>query len=121
MQKAERSFKRQKQLFEQRLVAQEVYDDARTEFDLATNSVDRSEQSLRLVDDRMRKTRITAPFDCTVLTRPVSLGQTVSGSGGFNSGTEIMSIANLNEMVVNAHVNQADVVRLTQEIGRAHI
>ena len=114
LQKAERSFKRQKQLFEQRLVAQEVYDDARTEFDLATNSVDRSEQSLRLVDDRMRKTRITAPFDCTVLTRPVSLGQTVSGSGGFNSGTEIMSIANLNEMVVNAHVNQADVVRLTQ-------
>jgi HlyD family secretion protein len=52
-----------------------------------------------------------------VLTRPVSLGQTVSGSAGFNSGTEIMTIANLGEMIVNAHVNQADVVRLQE--GRA--
>ncbi len=58
------------------------------------------------------KTKILAPFDCTVLTRPVSLGQTVSGSAGFNSGTEIMTIANLNDMVVNAHVNQVDVSRL---------
>ena len=114
LQKAERTFKRQQQLVEQRLVAQEVFDDARTDFDLATNALDRAQQSLKLVDDRLRKTRILAPFDCTVLTRPVSLGQTVSGSGGFNSGTEIMSIANLSAMVVNAHVNQADVVRLTQ-------
>src|SRR6185436_1347406 len=59
-------------------------------------------------------TRIEAPFDCTVLTRPVSLGQTVSGSAGFNSGTEILTIANLNDMIVNAHVNQADVIRLKQ-------
>jgi len=65
----------------------------------------------------LRKTRILAPFDCTVLTRPVSLGQTVSGSAGFNSGTEIMTIANLGEMIVNAHVNQADIVRLQE--GRA--
>ena len=114
LQKAERTFKRQQQLVEQRLVALEVFDDARTDFDLATNALDRAQQSLKLVDDRLRKTRILAPFDCTVLTRPVSLGQTVSGSGGFNSGTEIMSIANLSAMVVNAHVNQADVVRLSQ-------
>jgi len=46
------------------------------------------------------------------LTRPVSTGQAVSGSGGFNSGTEIMSIANLRDMIVNSHVNQADVTRM---------
>ncbi|HEY0550358.1 MAG TPA: HlyD family efflux transporter periplasmic adaptor subunit, partial [Verrucomicrobiae bacterium] len=50
--------------------------------------------------------------DCTVLTRPVSLGQTVSGSAGFNSGTEILSIANLNDMIITAHINQADVTRM---------
>jgi multidrug efflux pump subunit AcrA (membrane-fusion protein) len=47
-----------------------------------------------------------------VLTRPVSSGQAVSGSGGFNSGTEVLSIADLNSMVINAQVNQADVPRL---------
>jgi len=114
LEKAIRNLKRQRELFEGHFVSQEIYDDARTDHDLATNTLVRSEQALRLVDDRLRKTRILAPFDCTVLTRPVSLGQTVSGSAGFNSGTEIMTIANLGEMIVNAHVNQADVVRLQE-------
>ena len=117
LQKAGRNFTRSEQLFSDSLISREVFDDSKTEYDLATNGLDRAEQALRLVDDKLRKTRILAPFDCTVLIRPVSLGQTVSGSAGFNSGTEIMSIANLNEMVVNAHVNQADVIRLQQ--GRA--
>jgi RND family efflux transporter MFP subunit len=55
---------------------------------------------------------VLAPFDCTVLTRPVSMGQAVSGSGGFNSGTEVLTIADLNSMIINAQVNQADVPRL---------
>ena len=53
-----------------------------------------------------------APFDCSVLTRPISTGQAVSGSGGFNSGTEVLTIADLNNMIINAQVNQADVPRL---------
>ena len=114
LQKARRNFARSQQLHADKLISQEIFDDSKTDFDLATNALDRAEQSLRLVDDKLRKTRILAPFDCTVLTRPVSLGQTVSGSAGFNSGTEVMSIANLNDMVVNAHVNQADVIRLQQ-------
>ena len=114
LQKASRNLNRSKLLIAERLISQEIYDDAKTDFDLATNALDRTDQTLRLIDDKLRKTRILAPFDCTVLTRPVSLGQTVSGAAGFNSGTEVMSIANLNNMVVNAHVNQADVIRLTQ-------
>jgi HlyD family secretion protein len=112
--KAERIYERLKQLVADKLVSQEEYDNGKTEYQLATNSVDRALQALRLVEDRLRKTRIVAPFDCTVLTRPVSLGQTVSGAAGFNSGTEIMTIANLNDMIVNAHINQADVIRLQQ-------
>src|SRR5258707_12486378 len=57
-------------------------------------------------------TRIVAAFDWPVLTRPVSVGQAVSGSAGFNSGTEVMTIANLKNMIVSAHVNQADVTRM---------
>jgi HlyD family secretion protein len=114
LQKATRNFGRARQLYADKLISQEVFDDSKTDYDLATNALDRAEQALRLVDDKLRKTRILAPFDCTVLTRPVSLGQTVSGAAGFNSGTEVMSIANLNNMIVNAHVNQADVIRLQQ-------
>jgi hypothetical protein len=47
------------------------------------------------------------------------VGQAVSGSGGFNAGTEVLSIANLSDLVINAHINQADVTRLTvnQEVS----
>lgn len=114
LQKAMRNFTRFKQLFTDRLISQEQFDDSKTDYDLATNAIQRALSALDLVEDRLSKTKILAPFDCTVLIRPVSLGQTVSGSAGFNAGTEIMSIANLNEMVVNAHINQADVIRLKQ-------
>lgn len=117
--KTEREFKRNQQLYEARLVAQEIFDNARTDYDVAKNSLalsknalERAEKSLKQVEDKLAKTHLEAPFDCTVLTRPVSLGQTVSGSAGFNSGTEVMTIANLNDMIITAHINQADVTRM---------
>lgn len=119
MERTEREFKRNQELFEGRLVAQEIFDNARTDHEVAKNSLalsrnalERAEKALKQIDDKLAKTRIEAPFDCTVLIRPVSLGQTVSGSAGFNSGTEVMSIANLNDMIITAHINQADVTRM---------
>jgi len=113
LQKASRNFARSKQLFADHLVSAEAFEDTKTEYDLNTNLLERAQSALRLVEDQISKTKILAPFDCTVLTRPVSLGQTVSGAAGFNSGTEVMTIANLNDMIINAHINQADVTRLT--------
>ncbi len=114
LEKAQRGYDRNKQLFVDRLVSQELYDDSRTEYQLATNALERAQKALRTIDEKLSKTRLLAPFDCTVLTRPVSLGQTVSGAAGYNSGTEVMTIANLNDMIVNAHINQADVTRIRQ-------
>lgn len=110
--KAERDFARAEQLLADKLISQELYDDTRTAFELAKNSRERSERDLALIDERLTKTEVRAPFDCTVLTRPVSMGQAVSGSGGVSGGTEVLSIADLTSMVINAHVNQADVPRL---------
>ena len=112
LEQSERDFKRAQQLFDVKLLPQQDYEDTRTKYALAKNDINRAEKSLDLVQDKLRKTRVTAPFDCTVLTRPVSNGQAVSGSGGFNSGTEVLTIANLNDLIINAHINQADVTRL---------
>src|SRR3954464_4951918 len=112
LQKARRNFERARHLFEGRLISVEAYEDTRTEFDLGSNALQRAESQLHLIEESISKTKILAPFDCTVLTRPVSTGQAVSGSAGFNSGTEVMTIANLNDMIISAHVNQADVTRL---------
>ncbi len=113
LEKAARNDERSKELYEAELISKELYEDTKTEFELAKNALERSQKNLSLIEDRLKKTKVEAPFDCTVLTRPVSMGQAVSGSGGFNSGTEILTIADLNNMIVNAHVNQADVTRLS--------
>lgn len=115
LEKAERDYKRAKQMLAEQLISQELNDDTKTTYELAKNSLDRSQKDLAITDERLTKTEVRAPFDCTILTRPVSTGQAVSGSGGFNSGTEVLTIADLNAMVINAHVNQADVPRLKQD------
>ena len=112
LEKAERDLKRAEELLREKPISQELYDDTKTARDLAKVAVERSEKDLAIIEERLTKTEVRAPFDCTVLTRPVSTGQAVSGSGGFNSGTEVLTIADLNSMIINAHVNQADVPRL---------
>lgn len=119
LEKAKLNFDRVKDLFASKLVAQEAYDNARIDHDLTKNSLDiamnrleTAQTSLQQVEDKLLKTVIRAPFDCTILTRPVSVGQAVSGSSGFNSGTEVFTVANLADMVITAHINQADVTRL---------
>jgi RND family efflux transporter MFP subunit len=117
VEKARRNYERNKDLHASHLVSQEVFDDSVTDFELAKNALELAQKDLNQVEDKISKTRIMAPFDCTVLTRPVSVGQAVSGSGGVGGGTEIMTIANLKEMIITAHMNQADVPRL--RIGQA--
>jgi RND family efflux transporter MFP subunit len=109
---ARRDYERAQMLFNEKLLPGQDFEDAKTSWELAKNSIEQTQKELDLTNDKLRKTRVTAPFDCTVLTRPISVGQAVSGSGGFNSGTEILTIANLNDLVINAHINQADVSRL---------
>jgi RND family efflux transporter MFP subunit len=115
VEKAERDYKRAERLLKEQLISQELYDDAKTTFDLAKNALERAQRDLAITDEHLSYTKVRAPFDCTILTRPVSAGQAVSGSGGFNSGTEVLTIANLNSMIINAQVNQADVPRLKPE------
>jgi HlyD family secretion protein len=112
LEKAERDYHRAERLLADKLISQEIFDDSKTTYDLARNAVERAKRELGIIEERLTKMIVRAPFDCTILTRPVSVGQAVSGSGGFNSGTEVLTIADLNSMIINAQVNQADVPRL---------
>ncbi len=119
MDQAKRDYLREQELFEAKLLSEQAYEasqqrheSAIKDHEIGRNAIERSEKDMALAGERLSKARIMAPFDCTVLTRPVSVGQAVSGSGGFNSGTEVLTIADLSAMVINAHVNQADVTHL---------
>lgn len=108
----ERTYTRANQLFENGLLSKEEYENSLSTYQISTNNLVRAEKALAQIDERLSKTQILAPFDCTVLTRPVSVGQAVSGSDGASGGTECLTVADLNQMVIDSHINQADVTRL---------
>ena len=115
LEQAKSEFERSKQLFEEQLISTEIFERAKTNYEQALISRDRSQNDYQLSLEKLSKTSILAPFDCTVLSRPVSIGQAVSGTGGQGSGTEVMEIADLNNLIIQAHVNQADVARMSKE------
>ncbi len=110
--KAQRDHDRLRELFASELVSRETFDNARTALQLSSNEFTRAEKSLQGVEDKLKKIRIEAPFDGTVLGVLVSAGQVVSGAAGVNQGTDLMTFANLNQMVIRAHINQVDVIKI---------
>ena len=106
---AKKEFERSKQLFEDDLVSKEIFETTKNKYELSQISRDRAQNDYDLTAEKLSKTSVVAPFDCTVLSRPVSIGQAVSGSGGQSGGTEVMEVADLKNLIILSHVNQSDV------------
>ena len=112
MEKARRNNERGKDLFAQKLISQEAFDNFATEHELAKNSLDRADRKVQTVEDKLNKTKVTAPNDGTVLTVPVVEGQVIIPAASVNNGTTLMTIANLEHLIVECHVNQVDIAKL---------
>jgi macrolide-specific efflux system membrane fusion protein len=121
--KTQRNLERARELWESKLISREVFDNLTTEWELARNSVTKSQRRLETIEERLRKTKVVAPIDGKVLSVPVIEGQVVVAAASVNSGTTLMVIADLSRLLVKSHVNQVDIagveldkdVRLTSE------
>lgn len=112
LEQSKNEFERSKKLFNDGLISEEAFQNIKTRYEVSQISRDRAQNDFDLAEEKLSKTSIRAPFDCTVLSRPVSIGQAVSGTGGQSSGTEVMEIADLKNLIILSHVNQADVSRM---------
>ena len=112
LEQAKGEFERSKKLYEDNLISEEAFQSIKTKYEVAQISRDRAQNDFDLSEEKLSRTSVLAPFDCTVLSRPVSIGQAVSGTGGQSSGTEVMEIADLKNLIILSHVNQADVSRM---------
>lgn len=110
--RAKKNFERGKELFEAKLISHEVFDNLSAEYAIAENGLARAERRLQLVEDKLRKTKVIAPSEGTVLTVPVIEGQVVIAAASVNNGTTLMTVANLSTLLVETHVNQVDVSKL---------
>jgi RND family efflux transporter MFP subunit len=112
LEKAQRNFERAQELFERKLVSREVFDNLSSEHKIAQNTLEKADRRLQIVEDKLRKTKVVAPMDGTALDVPVIEGQVVIGAASVNSGTTLMTIANLSRLLVVTHINQVDVARM---------
>jgi len=123
---AQLTFERNETLFKQKAISQSEYDAAKTAFDVAKEEVTAAEEqhkaaqynvqstnaSVKEARENLSKTNIYAPVDGTISKLNIELGERVVGTTQF-AGTEIMRIANLNEMEVSVDVNENDIVRVS--------
>ena len=110
--KSQRNFERARELSSEKLISREAFDNLQSDLDLAKNSFTKAERKKQIVEDKLSKTKVLAPGNGTVLTVPVVQGQVVIPAASVNSGTTLMTIADLSKLLVETHVNQVDVAKL---------
>ena len=115
-QKAESDFRRNDELSKSKLISASVLMEFKTLYEVARlrlansiNQVDQARFALDKANDDLSKTTITSPIDGTVTKLKSQLGERVLGTS-FNMGTEIMTIAKLDEMEARVDTGEMDVV-----------
>jgi HlyD family secretion protein len=121
------TFQRQEKLFGQKVISQAEFDQAKANFEVAKAQVTAAQQDVKASEFMVRsseaalkrskedltRTAIFAPGDGTVSKLSVLKGERVTGASQFSSGTEIMRLANLNEMEARVEVNENDIIRVS--------
>ena len=115
--KAAVNAKRAQELLAGDLVSKQDAENLKLDADIAANSLERATKRLQAVEDKLTKTRIASPIDGVVTTLPVVEGQVVVGGPSVSAGTLLMTLANLTDMLISAHVNQMDVTRMIEGQG----
>ncbi|MGA0560373.1 efflux RND transporter periplasmic adaptor subunit [Larkinella sp. VNQ87] len=93
-------------------VAKQEIESAQANVKAAKFNVAGAEAGLRDATENLRKTTIYAPVNGTVSKLNVELGERVVGTSQM-AGTEMLRIANLNNMEVRVNVNENDIVRVS--------
>ena len=85
---------------------------AKASVDAAKASLRNAKASLNEAHDNLTKTTIYAPMNGTISRLNVEKGERVVGTAQFE-GTDMMTIANLNNMEVVVDVNENDIIRVS--------
>jgi HlyD family secretion protein len=93
-------------------IAKQDVEASKSNAEAARYNVASSQANLKDAAENLRKTTIYAPMSGTVSKLNVELGERVVGTSQM-AGTELLRIANLNNMEVRVNVNENDIVRVS--------
>lgn len=101
------NFERQKLLYSTESISKSNYESALNSYDMAVANVKSAEAQLRSAEKNLSFTNIYSPTDGVVLSRNVSIGQTVAAS--FSTPTLFVIAKDITKMQVEAAVDEADI------------
>ena len=101
---AQSNYERSRTLFDKGVIS-------RSDWDRATASFEVAKATKQKAKDNLGRTTIYAPADGTISMLNVELGERVLGTQQM-TGTEILRVANLNNMEVEVDVNENDIVKI---------
>jgi HlyD family secretion protein len=104
---AEIKLKRQRALFEAKLVSEDDLQSAKAVYDQAAAQVSQLEATLAKAETNLRYSVITAPIDGVVVSRDYDVGQTVAAS--FQAPTLFTIAEDLMRMQLTCQVDEADI------------
>ena len=125
LKEAKANYERNKQLFEKGIISKADWDKAVSTYEVAQAnkqsayySVQSASATVNEASDNLNRTTIYAPMSGTISKLDVELGERVVGTQQM-AGTEILRVANLNNMEVEVDVNENDIVKV--QIGDSAI
>lgn len=104
---AEIKWKRQRALFEAKLVSEDELQSAKALYDQAVAQVSQLQATLAKAETNLRYSVITAPIDGVVVSRDYDVGQTVAAS--FQAPTLFTIAEDLTRMQLTCQVDEADI------------
>lgn len=123
---AEKDYRAKEELLKAGLISVEIHRAAETRYRSAEESLSAAREKagilvssgIPLTTNPNQQLNITSPMDGVVILRPVELGEAVTGAGSFNAGTVIVTVADLESMIVKAGVSEVDIgkVRLSAPV-----
>lgn len=115
---AQANYDRNKTLYDKGVISKVEWDRSIADFEMAKATKEASYYSVRSAAanvkqsrDNLSRTSIYAPMDGTISKLSVELGERVVGTAQM-AGTEIIRVANLNNMEVEVDVNENDIVKV---------
>jgi HlyD family secretion protein len=118
---AKRELDREEGLFKQGVVAEQELQKFRTDYALAKESVTSATSNLQLVKEGATRSGsktsnviVTATVDGMVIDVPVKVGFSVIQANSFNPGTTIATIANMNDIIFDGRVDEAEVAKIKE-------
>jgi len=115
---AQASYERNKTLYDKGIISKADWDKAIASFEVAKANkqtayynVQSASATVKEAKDNLGRTTIYAPNDGTISKLNVELGERILGTQQM-AGTELLRVANLNNMEVEVDVNENDIVKI---------